>query len=685
MGNVKSEERLEKVIGTYIFDHSFKMTILIEKNKQGNFDVLYANSLAAHYFSADANQSAASFFCDLWIPIKRRMQKSNYHSNFTTEIQSMRDGGPVLFELDFQRYAEEYEREVIVIELRERLDIATEREFQTELQHKYNSVIEHNLDPIITIDQNFKIIYANRAVHLAFGYRFKELSGRSISNLAGDDKMEEFKLFLSRALAGESIEMEGSTFFHKKGHLLPTYLKTIPVFVNGEVKEVQLIVRDTSVHQKNNEKLLFLSYHDHLTGLWNRRAMKEHFTEDSLFALKSDKRLSFIHLGLDRFKLINESLGHNGADEILKVVAERLKVICPPFARLYRNGSDEFIVSLQNHSVPKTEKFAQQLLNDFTKPFYHNHQEYFISASIGIAVYPEDGKTLEDLLRKSEQALVFVKDRGRSHYRFYQEEMNSSFPDEALMESHLRRAIELNELTIHYQPQVDLKTGQINSFEALLRWNNGKFGFVSPVQFIPIAEESGLIHGIGDWVLDQVCRQLKEWQDKRFKAARIAVNISPKQFRLENFVDKLKKKISYYGIVPSSLEVEITEGALTRIDETISTLNELKKIGIFISVDDFGTGYSSLSYLKQYPIDIIKIDRSFIKDIETDVKNEAIAKTIINLAHSLGMEVIAEGVEKDLQARILLEAKCQKAQGFLYSKAIPIEEIAKRYFGSKAY
>ena len=412
--------------------------------------------------------------------------------------------------------------------------------------------------------------------------------------------------------------------------------------------------------------------------------MKEHFTEDSLYALKSEKRLSFIHLGLDRFKLINESLGHNGADEILKMVAERLKVICPESARLYRNSSDEFIVFLQNHSVPNTEKFAQQLLNDFGKPFYHNHQEYFISASIGIAVYPEDGKTLEDLLRKSEQALAFVKDCGRSHYRFYQEAMNSTFPDEALMESHLRRAIELNELTIHYQPQVDLKTGHISSFEALLRWNNGKFGFVSPVQFIPIAEESGLIHGIGDWVLDQVCKQLKEWQDKQFKAVRIAVNISPKQFRMENFVNKLKKKISTYSIVPSSLEVEITEGALTRLDETLSTLNELKKIGINISVDDFGTGYSSLSYLKQYPIDIIKIDRSFIKDIEIDVKNEAIAKTIINLAHSLGMEVIAEGVEKDLQAMILLEAKCQKAQGFLYSKAVPVDEIVEKYLRRNA-
>ena len=260
--------------------------------------------------------------------------------------------------------------------------------------------------------------------------------------------------------------------------------------------------------------------------------------------------------------------------------------------------------------------------------------------------------------------------------------MNSTFPDKALMESHLRRAIELDELKVYYQPQVDLRTGHISSFEALIRWNNKKFGFVSPSQFIPIAEESGLIHSIGDWVLDKVCSQLKEWQSKRFRPIRIAVNISPKQFHLESFANKVREKIEQHQIIPSSLEVEITESALTRVNETLSTLIELKKIGVFVSVDDFGTGYSSLSYLKQYPIDIIKIDRSFIKDIEMDEKNAAIAKTIINLAHNLGMEVIAEGVERDMQASILLDANCQKAQGFLYSKAVPVEEVMEKYFAA---
>ncbi|MCM3638041.1 EAL domain-containing protein [Sporosarcina luteola] len=559
-------------------------------------------------------------------------------------------------------------------------ELMMERNKRLEFEHKYKSVIDHNLDPIITINLSGRILYANIAVHKAFGYRLKELTGRAILDLIGEDKNKEFNDFLTRAFSGESIEMEGIKFFHKRGKYLSTYVKTIPVAIRGDIKEIHLILRDTSFHHKNNERLLFLSYHDQLTGLWNRRALKEHFDADAEYAFRSDEQLSLIHLDLDRFNTINDSIGRNGADEILKMIADRIKLVTPKGGKLYRNGGDEYIILLQNHSIEKTEKLTQKIMSDFTKPFYFNHQEYFLSSSIGISVYPEDGTELEELLQKAEQAVRFVKERGRSHYRFYREEMNTAFTDTALMEAHLRRAIEFNELELHYQPQVNLKTGEIDSFEALLRWNNRKFGFVSPAQFIPLAEESGLIHSIGDWVLEVVCAQLKEWQDKQFRPVRIAVNISPKQFQVGEFAEKAKQIIEKHGIHPSSFEVEITESALMNMKDTLSTLQKLKQIGVTISVDDFGTGYSSLSYLKQYPIDIIKIDRSFIKDIELDEKNEAIAKTIINLAHNLGMQVIAEGVEKDLQAKILKEADCHKAQGFLFSKAVPASEIVEKYF-----
>ncbi|MCG7334236.1 EAL domain-containing protein [Sporosarcina sp. ACRSM] len=678
MGNVELKNYMNKLAEAYIHEHPFNMSILLQKNAQEDFEVLYANTLALQHFNGHQNQRAADFFGEVWTMIEQSLSHLHRKNHHATEIVLDKNGANSLFEISVQQ-SEEDGNFSIFVQMCERMDLLTEREKWQEFQQKYMSVINHNLDPIFLVNRKLEIIYANREVQNAFDYQLEELAGSKVLDIVDEGDVDYIKSCLSRALAGESIEVEGISFLHKRGIVVPTTVKAIPITVNGEVREVHLLLRDTTVHDEHTAKLLYLSYHDQLTGLWNRRAMKEHFAEDSSYALKSDERISFIHLGLDRFKLINESLGHSGADEVLKKIAERLKMSCPVSAKLYRNGGDEFVVSLRNHSVSKTEKFAQKLLNDFGKPFYYQHQEYFISASIGISVYPEDGKTLESLIRKSEQALAFVKDRGRSHYRFYQKEMNTTFPDEALMESHLRRAVELNELTVHYQPQVDLKTGQISSFEALLRWNNRKFGFVSPVQFIPIAEDSGLIHGIGDWVLEQVCIQLKEWQDKQFKPVRIAVNISPKQFQMESFSSNLRNKIANHGIVPSSLELEITESAMTNMNETLKTINELKRIGVYISVDDFGTGYSSLSYLKQYPIDIIKIDRSFIKDIEVDEKNKAIAKTIINLAHNLGMTVVAEGVEKDLQAQILLEANCQKAQGFLYSKAVPIEEIVEKY------
>ena len=674
---------IDRLIQQSITNHPLTMVVLLKSGDSVNYTVSFANELALSFFEKTINDSAESFFGDFWTKINSNASKAQTHSANRIAISHSVNNKLFPFELVIQSVCNEELEEFLFIEISERSDLSKDRELLIELQDKYQSVIDHNLDPIISIDPAYKVLDSNKAVYRTFGYRLKELNGRSLLSIVKDDDENVIKELLERAFLGESVAMEGFSFFHKKGSYLPTHLKLIPIAIDGVIKEVQLIARDTSDLVNNTEKLHYLSYHDHLTGLWNRRAMKEHFLEDSNLAMNENKNLIYIHLGLDRFKLINESLGHNGADEILKMVAERLKLVCPPPCKLYRNGGDEFIVSLFDKSFYETEKFAQRLLNDFGVPFYYDHQEYFISGSIGIAVHPEDGVTLEELLRKSEHALSFVKARGRFHYRFYQEQMNSSFPDEALMESHLRRAIELNELTIHYQPQVNLKTGAISSFEALLRWNNRKFGYVSPAQFIPIAEESGLIHSIGEWVLNEVCLQLKDWQDKQFRPVRIAVNISPKQFRVENFAQMIQEKITNFGISPASLEVEITASALTIMDETLLILNDLKKIGVFISVDDFGTGYSSLSYLKQYPIDIIKIDRSFIIDIELDEKNAAIAKTIINLAHNLGMEVIAEGVEKDLQADILLKANCQKAQGFLYSQAIPVDQIVEKYLENR--
>ncbi|QTD42487.1 bifunctional diguanylate cyclase/phosphodiesterase [Sporosarcina sp. Te-1] len=676
MGKKVQKESLTHYMETYVTAHPYSLLFLIGKKEAEDYSVLQANEAALRHFPTFDTANAIQLFGSLWTPLKEIVV-----SNKTRPQRNLiwHAAAKEMYEVTYIPINTETYEHLFWIDMRLQEDKA-ERLEKNRIHQKYSSIINDNLDPIITVGCDSAIIHANQAVYNAFGYLASDLAGKDVCELFAVKQREEFTTLLDKALAGESMEMDGSSFCHKLGHYLPTYVKTIPVSVDEEIIEIHLILRDTSIHSKHNEKLLFLSYHDQLTGLWNRKALKEHFDADAEYALKSDEHLAFIHVDLDRFSTINEALGRTGADEILKKITERIKVICPRSGKLYRNGGDEFILTMRSHSLAEVEKFSQKILSDFSRPFYYQHQEYFLSASIGISVFPENGKSLEELLHKCERAILYVKDRGRAHYRFYQKEMNTAFPDTAVMEAHLRRAIEFEELEIHYQPQVNLKTGHISSFEALLRWNNRKFGFVSPAKFIPIAEESGLIHQIGEWVLDRVCSQLKEWAAKQFRPVRIAVNISPQQFQTGNLADSVKRIIHAHGIQPSSLEVEITESALMHMNDTLSTLNELKSIGVTISVDDFGTGYSSLSYLKLYPIDIIKIDRSFVKDIENDEKNEAIAKTIINLAHNLGMEVIAEGVEKDLQAKILKEADCHKAQGFLFSKAIPADEVVEKYF-----
>ncbi|WP_052344207.1 putative bifunctional diguanylate cyclase/phosphodiesterase [Bacillus ndiopicus] len=432
------------------------------------------------------------------------------------------------------------------------------------------------------------------------------------------------------------------------------------------------IIDEQSLH------IMGSAYYDELTELYNRRALNKQWADHNNF--KKTSNIALLLVDLDRFKKFNESLGKQRSDRLLFEVSERFKSLRSEYCEVFRHNGDEFVVIFHYEELDEVETVAYNILQSLQEPFIVENQEYFITASVGIALSTIEERDLDILLHQADQALFYMKNNGRGHYCYYNEELKHYFPNEALMEAHLHRAVELNELMIHFQPQVNLETNKIDSFEALIRWENRKFGMVSPAQFIPIAESSGLIISIGEWVLERVCQYQKEWRECGFNPVRIAVNISPKQFKQKDFVKRVSALLKEYSIEPRYLELEITESSMTNLHETTTILRRLKEIGVYVSVDDFGTGYSSLSYLKEYPIDIIKIDQSFITDIEKDQKNKAIVETIILLAQNLGLEVIAEGVEETAQEQFLRENNCQKVQGYLYNRPLPAEQIVEQYF-----
>ncbi|MEK4253233.1 putative bifunctional diguanylate cyclase/phosphodiesterase [Ureibacillus sp. FSL K6-2830] len=456
-------------------------------------------------------------------------------------------------------------------------------------------------------------------------------------------------------------------------------------------EELQIYVEPIKFHDElyyavimsQGKEFSYISFIDENTGLLNRRALNFRWDEKYRY-YNHDMNLSILLVDLDRFKKYNESLGKQNADIMIKQISERFKRLKGKNIELYHYNGDEFLYLMRHYLREEVELLANQVLDELKVPFIIDGQEYFVTASIGIATLnSEQKRDFNSLLHQAEQALFYVKTHGRAHYRFYREEMSKDFKNEVLMEAHLKRAIEFNELSIHLQPQVNYLTNEIDSFEALLRWNNPKFGYVPPSQFIPLAESSGLIIEIGDWVLEQVCSYQREWRKKGYRPVRIAVNISPIQFKQLNFPNKIESVLKKYEVDPQFIELEITESSMENVEETEEILKKLKKLGVYVSVDDFGTGYSSLSYLKKYPIDIIKIDQSFISDINKDEKNEAIIKAIISLSHHLGMDVVAEGVEEKYQELFLKENRCKKGQGYLYNKPMTVGEVIKKYLECK--
>ena len=429
--------------------------------------------------------------------------------------------------------------------------------------------------------------------------------------------------------------------------------------------------------QEAKAQLNYLIHHDSLTKLPNRLSLRERFKQVQPQDSDTEKVVAVLCLGLDRFNHIIDPLGHTVGDSLLKAVAERLTTCVGKQDTVARLNTDQFAIILANVNHKKEAgNIAQTILEKLSHTYFLAGQEIFITASIGIALYPHDGAEIEQLLAAANTAMTQARQQGGDQYQLYSAAFNIGSSDRLALQSSLRHALEREELRVYYQPQLNLQTGEIVGAEALVRWQHPERGLVSPDKFVPLAEETGLIVPIGEWVLRTACKQTKAWQDEGFPSLRIAVNLSSRQFSQIDLRRQLVEILMDTGLDPKFIELELTESMLVQNTEVaIRRLNALKSLGVEIAIDDFGTGYSSLSYLQQFPFDILKIDRCFIRDITENANNAAITKAIIAMAKSLDLKLVAEGVETEAELSFVCQHQCDGMQGYLFSRPVPPEEF----------
>jgi len=446
-------------------------------------------------------------------------------------------------------------------------------------------------------------------------------------------------------------------------------------------------VQDVSQIRTVEQQLRYLAYFDSLTGLSNRSFLRERLEEIVLHARGSREKFALLVLDLDRFNRINDTFGHSLGDRLLKEVASRLQGCVAELAEnnplgcqvnaLCRLGGDEFCLLVTELKQPQqAAQLANLLLDALTPTLQLGSVEVCITASVGISLFPADGDNVDALLKNADAAMYHAKAKGRNNYQFSCDDMNTKMADRVAMETELHNALALHQLQLHYQPLMNLASGQVVGFEALLRWQHPQLGSVPPARFIPIAEESGLIIPIGDWVINTACRQAQTWRRNEFKDFRVAINLSSRQFYQPNLVAVVSKALSEAGIPPQCLELELTESMLMeREEENLNALRQLRELGVKLAIDDFGTGYSSLSYLSTFPINTLKIDRSFISRLEGNASNKAIIRAIIAMGHSLELTIVGEGVETQNQKELLELLGCDEAQGYLFARPQPAREV----------
>ncbi|WZL71928.1 EAL domain-containing protein [Clostridiaceae bacterium 35-E11] len=429
--------------------------------------------------------------------------------------------------------------------------------------------------------------------------------------------------------------------------------------------------------EKRDEEIYYLAYYDTLTGLPNRTFFNEKFSEAIIKAEQHQRQLALLYMDLDNFKTVNDTLGHMFGDLLLKNVGDLLKKHIGEIHTVTRIGGDEFVILLDEvRDIHEVTTIVENIISSFQNPWILDDREFYITPSIGIAIYPNNGVNIHTLFKNADMAMYHAKREGKNSYRYYTSYMNQQLVEKLEMENHLRYALKRKELMVYYQPQIDVVSNTMIGMEALIRWHHPSLGFISPLKFIPLAEETGLIHSIGEWVLCTACSQNKLWQDKGYPPLKMSVNLSARQLQHQNLARQIEMILQETRMDASWLTLEITESlAMKDLDKTLIILKELRKMGIQIALDDFGSGYSSLTYLKKLPIDILKMDKSFVYDCIDYSDDAAITKAVIDLAHGMDLKVVAEGVETPEQLSTLKKQHCDIAQGYLFSKPLPAKDL----------
>ena len=599
------------------------------------------------------------------------------------EVTAMRAGGgefPIEMAIVAIRSGDAVFFNTFLRDITERKRIAADiLHLNTQLS-QFKSTLDQALEAVFIFDpESLRFTYVNQGAMRQTGYSETELMQMTAVDIKPELTLAQFQQLVQPLIEGVLPSLTFQTVHrHKDGHDVPVEVFLQLICLEGQAPRFVAMVSDISERQVAQKQIEFLAYHDALTGLPNRLLAKDHLEQAILAAERENTKVALLFIDLDKFKTINDSLGHVIGDGLLKGVATRLRDCLRDIDTLSRQGGDEFLIVLNNmRDTESVTVVAEKILGQMAEPFEIDHHELSISLSIGIAVYPDDGKDFDTLLKHSDTAMYQAKDAGRNTHRFHTDQMNIDALEHLRIRNGLRRALEQGEFVLHYQPQISLATGAVFGAEALIRWKHPELGMVPPGRFISVAEDSGLIVPIGEWVLREACRQSVAWRKAGLPELLIAVNLSAVQFKRGDVLKSVIQALAESGLNPALLELELTESILIKdTEKVLATVQRLKSLGVKLSIDDFGTGYSSLSYLKRFDVDKLKIDQSFVRDMADDPDDAAIVSAIIQMAKSLSLTTIAEGVEDERQLALLRLLHCNEVQGYHFARPMPADEFA---------